>query len=93
MAWKSSKYIAGEHIELVRSRDTDNDISLCRARFRKHFAVGTDAAKNTFVRLYGLEECEQLVQRYTAAALDTLSAFEDNEYLIDLAKSLTDRKN
>ena len=54
--------------------------------------VGTDAAKNTFVRLYGIEKCEELVQKYTAAAIEALSVFEDNEYLIALAKSLTDRK-
>lgn len=54
--------------------------------------VGMDAAKNTFVRLYGLEKCEELVQKYTAAAIDVLSAFEDNEYLIELVKSLIDRK-
>ncbi len=54
--------------------------------------VGTDAAKNTFVRLYGLEKCEELVQKYTALAIDALSCFEDRDYLISLAKSLTDRK-
>lgn len=54
--------------------------------------VGTDAAKNTFVRLYGLEKCEELVQKYTAAAIDALSVFEDKEYLVALAKSLTGRK-
>ena len=54
--------------------------------------VGTDAAKNTFVRLYGLEKCEELVQRYTAVAIDALTAFEDTAFMITLAKSLTDRK-
>lgn len=54
--------------------------------------VGTDAAKNTFVRLYELEKCEELVQKYTSAAIDQLSAFEDTDYLITLARSLTDRK-
>ena len=53
--------------------------------------VGTDATKNTFVRLYGLEKCEELVQRYTAVAIEQLQAFGDTEYLIDLAKSLTAR--
>ena len=53
--------------------------------------VGTDAAKNTFVRLYGLEKCEELVQKYTDYAIDALSCFEDTEYIIALAKSLTDR--
>ena len=54
--------------------------------------VGTDAAKNTFVRLYGLETCEELVQKYTQYAIDALEVFEDTEYLISLAKSLTDRR-
>ena len=53
--------------------------------------VGTDAAKNTFVRLYGLEKCEELVQRYTDLAVDALNAFDDSTYLRDLARSLTDR--
>ena len=54
--------------------------------------VGTDAAKNTFVRLYGLEKCEELVQKYTAYAIDALQAFADTDYLIALAQSLTDRR-
>lgn len=54
--------------------------------------VGTDAAKNTFVRLYGLEKCEALVQKYTQYAIDSLGVFEDKEYMIALARSLTDRR-
>ena len=55
--------------------------------------VGTDAQKNTFVRLYGLETCAQLVEKYTQEAVAALSAFEDNAYMIQLAHSLTDRRN
>ena len=54
--------------------------------------VGTDAAKNTFVKLYGLEKCEELVQKYTSYALAALDAFEDTEYMTALAKSLTERR-
>ena len=54
--------------------------------------VGTDAQKNTFVRLYGLEKCEELVQKYTNAAIRMLDAFENREYMTALAKSLTDRR-
>ena len=54
--------------------------------------VGTDGKKNTFVRLYGLERCEALVQKYTDYALDALSAFENTEYLTALAKQLTERR-
>ena len=53
--------------------------------------VGTDANKNTFVRLYGLRKCEQLVKRYTETALECLSAFEDTEYMRSLALSLVNR--
>ena len=53
--------------------------------------VGTDAAKNTFVRLYGLEKCEELVQKYTDYAIDALNAFDDTEVLKNLALSLTSR--
>ena len=53
--------------------------------------VGTDSAKNTFVRLYGLEKCEELVQKYTSIAIDALSVFENPDYLTDLALSLTSR--
>ena len=54
--------------------------------------VGTDDTKNTFVKLYGLEKCEELVRKYTAAAIDALKIFEDNIYMTDLALSLTDRR-
>ena len=53
--------------------------------------VGTDANKNTFVRLYGLESCEELVNKYTSTAIAALEVFEDNEYMIALARSLTGR--
>ena len=54
--------------------------------------VGTDAAKNTFVRLYGLEKCEELVNKYTDLALKKLEVFENTEYLKELALSLTTRR-
>ena len=54
--------------------------------------VGTDSTKNTFVRLYGLEACEEMVQKYTQEAIDALSVFDNTDYMIALAKSLTDRR-
>jgi len=54
--------------------------------------VGTDARKNTFVRLHGLDKCEELVQKYTDTAIGMLSGFEDTGYMIELAKSLTQRR-
>ena len=55
--------------------------------------VGTDETKNTFVRLYGLEKCEDLVRKYTDIALDAISIFPDNGFLTGLALQLTDRRN
>ena len=55
--------------------------------------VGTDAGKNTFVRLYGLQRCEELVQQYTDIALDALCIFPDNAFMTQLALELTNRKN
>ena len=55
-------------------------------------ATGMDGDKNTFVRLYGLEKCEELVRKYTDYAISALSAFEDTEYITALAHSLTTRR-
>ncbi len=54
--------------------------------------VGTDQEKNTFVRLYGLEKCEKLVEKYTKTAVRQLSVFADAGYMAALAESLTTRR-
>ena len=55
--------------------------------------VGTDETKNTFVRIYGLEKCEELVNRYTDTAISALAAFQDSTYMETVAKQLTNRRN
>ena len=55
-------------------------------------AVGVDDKKNTFVKLLGLQECDQLVLHHTQQAIDALSPFDDTSYLITLARELTGRK-
>ncbi len=54
-------------------------------------AVGVDTQKNTFVHLYGLEKCNQLVQYHTQKAIEALSVFENSECMAALANSLTSR--
>lgn len=54
--------------------------------------VGTDENKNTFVRLYGLEKCEELVNKYSNLALEQLSVFEDRTFMTELTQSLTNRR-
>ncbi len=55
-------------------------------------AVAVDAGKNTFVRLYGLEKCEELVRKFTDIAIDALQIFPDNGFMMQLALQLTERK-
>lgn len=56
-------------------------------------ATGADTGKNTFVRLYGVDKCEELVKEYTQKALDCLDGFSDTQYMRSLAISLTERRN
>ena len=55
-------------------------------------SVGTDAAKNTFVQLYGLEVCDELVHRHTNQAVAQLELFTDPQFMQALAIYLTSRK-
>ena len=56
-------------------------------------AVGTDGNKNTFVRLYGVERCQAMVREKTEEAVSALSAFENADFLTDLANMLATRKH
>lgn len=54
-------------------------------------AVGVDTGKNTFVRLYGMDACEELVIKHTKLAVAALQPFPGSEWMRELAKSLTNR--
>lgn len=54
-------------------------------------SVGTDALKNTFVRLYGLEKCEELVKTHTDLAIEQLKFFPEHSMMEQIAKDLTYR--
>ena len=53
--------------------------------------VGTDSNKNTFVHLYGIEKCNEMVQYHTDKAIKQLSAFKNVEFMNLLAEKLTSR--
>ena len=55
-------------------------------------STGTDAEKNTFVHLYGLEACDSLVQAHTEKAIQALAAFNDAEFMKQLALDMTTRR-
>ncbi len=55
-------------------------------------AVKTDISKNTFVQLYGIDKCKELVEKHTKLATDALNIFDDPAYLKWLAESLMNRE-
>ncbi len=54
-------------------------------------ATGMDANKSTFVRLYGMDRCAEMVREQTDRAIAALSPFSDRSFLTDLANQLADR--
>ena len=54
-------------------------------------AVGVDSVKNTFVQLYGVDKCEEMVIDETEKAISYLNAFESTDYMKNLSHWLTDR--
>lgn len=55
-------------------------------------AIGVDTAKNTFVQLYGLDRCDELVCMHTQKAISALTAsFDDSTFMQMLANFLTSR--
>ena len=80
-----------DHLGLAfQIRDDMLDVIGDAAKLGK--ATGMDEGKNTFVRLYGLEKCEELVHTHTRQALKALEAFPDHVFMEALALSLTSRE-
>ena len=55
-------------------------------------ATGVDKNKNTFVRLYGVETCKEMVARETEKAVHALDSFDNADFLIGLARELVHRE-
>lgn len=53
--------------------------------------VGTDSVKNTFVKLYGLDRCAELVDLYSQKAMEALDAFDDASFLRQLVIKMMGR--
>ena len=54
-------------------------------------AVGVDTVKNTFVQLYGLEECDRMVHEHTDLAKQSLQAFSSGGFMLELSDELVGR--
>lgn len=55
-------------------------------------AVGMDANKNTFVRLYGVDACRERIKAETQKAIAALDGFADADFLTELAERLVSRE-
>ena len=55
-------------------------------------AVHADGDKNTFVSVYGIERCKELIDRENEKALAALQAFDDREFLEELTHMLASRE-
>ena len=54
-------------------------------------ATGVDGNKNTFVSLYGLDRCRELIEEENEKALKALQSFDDRDFLENLAEMLASR--
>ncbi len=54
-------------------------------------AVGVDGSKNTFVHLYGIDKCDEMVKDHTKHAINQLSMFKETDFMKSLAMQLTTR--
>ena len=54
-------------------------------------AVGVDEKKNTFVRLYGIEKCREMIKDETDKAIAALAVFDRPIFLTELAQALVSR--
>ena len=56
--------------------------------------IGSDAecGKTTYVTLFGVERAKEIAAEFTENAVKSISKYENSEFLIKLAKELTDRK-
>ena len=56
--------------------------------------IGSDeeCGKTTYVTLFGVEKAKKIAEELTENAVRSIADFENNEFLVKLAKELTDRK-
>jgi geranylgeranyl diphosphate synthase type II len=87
--WQAAERYAEELGMAFQIRDDMLDVIGSAEELGK--SVGTDMKKNTYVRLYGLERCEQMVQQNTKIAINALDIFREPGFLRELAMELTSR--
>ena len=92
--WAAAKEYARELGLAFQIRDDMLDVTSTAGELGKPIGSDADNGKTTFVTLFGLDKCAQLVAEHTQLAKKSVSgAFERPEFLCALADSLAERKN
>ena len=74
-------------------RDDMLDVTATAEELGKPIGSDAESGKSTFVTLKGLEECGRLVEKLTGEAEAALAGFDHPEFLLELARSLAQRKS
>ena len=92
--WAAAKLYARELGLAFQIRDDMLDVESTAEELGKPIGSDEGNEKTTFVTLYGLDKCRELVAGHTRLALESVSgAFERSEFLCELADRLAKRRN
>ena len=92
--WSAAERYARELGLAFQIRDDMLDVISTAGELGKPIGSDAENGKTTFVTLYGLERCGELVAEHTRLAQESVSgAFSRSEFLCALAGSLAERKN
>ena len=91
--WAAAERYAQELGLAFQIRDDMLDVQSTTEELGKPVGSDMDNGKTTFATLYSLEECARLVEEHTRLAEESVAgAFENGEFLCQLAKALAFRK-
>ena len=92
--WAAAKRYARELGLAFQIRDDMLDVESTARELGKPIGSDADNGKTTFVTLYGLERCAELVEEHTKLAKQSVSGtFARAEFLCELAGFLAKRRN
>ena len=92
--WTAAERYARELGLAFQIRDDMLDVESTAEVLGKPIGSDSDNGKTTFVTLYGLEKCAELVAEHTRLAQESITGvFRNTEFLCALAQSLAMRKN
>lgn len=68
------------------------DVTADAAEFGKPIGSDRESGKVTYVDLFGVDKCRELVRACTEEAVEAIAAYDDDGFLSELARSLSERR-